>query len=500
MSYRGEAMSGFAGHHRTLADLELVRPADDNVGRIATVGTPETTAVYHISQGNGWEPLVTAQTNNVTGRSKFSSVVDLSAVPKLCTLGNSLTALGGPAVTSALNPQNDWGWPAWAQGFLGPRLLFVKNAAVSGATTQDLIDAVDAGEVPDDCDWVSVMEFRNSMVPLPTGGGKTVAEAIAEMEVLIGKLMARNPNRRLVLMTHPTGAGIPSGWTGTLTEWNSQIMACNQWLRVKVLSVPGAVLVDAEAVCIDPTSATLSPKANYVRADNVHLTPKGSRWVGKGFADATSPFLPKTNIWVPTVNAYNKVTIPASASKIINSNPLFQGSGGTATGSTGTVALSCAAGIAAGSATCANTVVARADGFGNDQILTITGASADCVGFVRGANNESAPYFTNGDYLYSMCNISLTGQSGVKGVELAQYLQAGPLYQNFGMHSQATSVAEWDQTDLTDFWIFTPISQYNYTPTVVYSRVNLNFGAAAGTAVLKVGRMPTVNLGNPWTL
>ena len=73
MSYRGEAMSGFAGHHRTLADLELVRPADDNVGRIATVGTPETSAIYHISQGNGWEPLVTAQTNALTGRISLSA-------------------------------------------------------------------------------------------------------------------------------------------------------------------------------------------------------------------------------------------------------------------------------------------------------------------------------------------------------------------------------------------------------------------------------------------
>lgn len=67
MPYRGEAMSGFAGHHLTVAALEALRPAADNVGRIATVGTPGDTAAYHISQGNGWEALVAGSVNPVTG-------------------------------------------------------------------------------------------------------------------------------------------------------------------------------------------------------------------------------------------------------------------------------------------------------------------------------------------------------------------------------------------------------------------------------------------------
>jgi hypothetical protein len=62
MTYRGDSMGGFAGHHLAAANLEALRPAADNAGRIATVGTPGAQAVYHVSQGDGWQPLVTGDT------------------------------------------------------------------------------------------------------------------------------------------------------------------------------------------------------------------------------------------------------------------------------------------------------------------------------------------------------------------------------------------------------------------------------------------------------
>jgi hypothetical protein len=57
MTYRGDAGGGYAGHHLTVAALEALRPAADNAGRIATVGTPGITATYYISQGAGWQPI-----------------------------------------------------------------------------------------------------------------------------------------------------------------------------------------------------------------------------------------------------------------------------------------------------------------------------------------------------------------------------------------------------------------------------------------------------------
>jgi lysophospholipase L1-like esterase len=68
MTYRGEAMGGFIGNHLTVAALEALRPAADNVGRIATVGTPGQTAQYYGSMGNGWAPLLAGALDPLTGK------------------------------------------------------------------------------------------------------------------------------------------------------------------------------------------------------------------------------------------------------------------------------------------------------------------------------------------------------------------------------------------------------------------------------------------------
>jgi hypothetical protein len=68
MTYRGDSMGGFIGHHLSVAALEALRPAADNAGRIATVGTPGQTAAYYVSAGNGWVPVATLATDPLTGK------------------------------------------------------------------------------------------------------------------------------------------------------------------------------------------------------------------------------------------------------------------------------------------------------------------------------------------------------------------------------------------------------------------------------------------------
>jgi hypothetical protein len=70
MAYIADPGGGYVGNYLTAAALEAQRPAAYNVGRIATVGTPQQTGTYYISAGNGWQPLLPAAldtSGNVTG-------------------------------------------------------------------------------------------------------------------------------------------------------------------------------------------------------------------------------------------------------------------------------------------------------------------------------------------------------------------------------------------------------------------------------------------------
>ena len=98
MTYRGDAGGGYAGHHLTVAALEALRPAADNAGRMATVGTPGIAATYYISQGGGWVPIAALATDPLTGKATLltspDGTIDLVKQPAntVVLFGDSLTA------------------------------------------------------------------------------------------------------------------------------------------------------------------------------------------------------------------------------------------------------------------------------------------------------------------------------------------------------------------------------------------------------------------------
>jgi hypothetical protein len=67
MPYRGFSGGGFVGNFLSTALLEQLRPAADNAGRQATVGSPATVAAPYRSDGNSWKAvaLLPASTNKL---------------------------------------------------------------------------------------------------------------------------------------------------------------------------------------------------------------------------------------------------------------------------------------------------------------------------------------------------------------------------------------------------------------------------------------------------
>jgi len=433
-----------------------------------------------------------------TGLFQRLSLLERFSGARLVTDGNSLTALGGSPRNASLSPTSDFGWAGYAMGFLGQRMQWVRNAAVSGANINQRIAAFATEVLPYSPTHVSFMEGRNAMVPVADGGGGlSLQEACERTGAYVQQALSAGV--QVFLWTHPTGTVKPASEPGALVDWNRKLMAYNNFIRMLASVTRGVILVDGEAATIDYSSNTLSPKTNFIRSGNdPHLTSKGNRAMGQAFAAAALNHTPAVGgLYRPVSNYHNKVAGAGSTARVLNSNPLFQGTGGTATGGiTGTIAATCAAGVAAGTATTVGSTPARADGFGNDQQIVVSGASAGCTVFCRSDNSEAISYVSSGDYLYALANVSLSGMSGVLGVEIGIYLQAGPTLSNFGQQISATAATDYDQTDLLDFWIATPISQFNLGAAVglVYPRVNVNL-AAGGGCTMKVGRMALVNAG-----
>lgn len=90
MTYVADPGGGFVGNHLTAAALEQLRPAAYNVGRIATVGTPQQTGTYYISQGSGWEPMASVR------------VLAQSGAPLILPSSGSSNATGQITLTTAL--------------------------------------------------------------------------------------------------------------------------------------------------------------------------------------------------------------------------------------------------------------------------------------------------------------------------------------------------------------------------------------------------------------
>jgi hypothetical protein len=123
MTYRGDAGGGYAGHHLTVAALEALRPAADNAGRVATVGTPGVTAAYYMSAGGGWTAIGKATVSNTRNKffaslpqgANFRSQKSLAAIPAwasgvlvqagyVCSNAGGLYFLLGTLSTSAAIP------------------------------------------------------------------------------------------------------------------------------------------------------------------------------------------------------------------------------------------------------------------------------------------------------------------------------------------------------------------------------------------------------------
>lgn len=419
---------------------------------------------------------------------------------RLATDGNSITAVSGGPVTTQLAPTTDAGWVTWAMGYTSLKFRWTENQAVSANTTTQRRVALPNWVPNTTANMLAFLEGTNSIAGYVTGGATETAAAnlaFADLLAYLSDVRSYGKFKRIFLGTVP-----PRNTTAARNAANDLY---NRQVRELCASDPVYVLVDFWDAMVDPTSATMFTKANYLRSDDfLHPTPKGARAMGLKFSQAVANMeLPKSNL-VPNSALVRSIQ---SDALFINSNPLFTGgdTGSLIGSATGTVKAGWRAGINTGTMTCAASVVADAEGIGNAQRITVSGAALNSIAQIGINITEAIPYQVANDYIRGLASIRWSGAANVKAIyaELAFVTDANYTVQGQINTVATIAVADYDQADMAvPYIISTPASLLNggvAANTVLSIAIKVLFGAASGAITLDVSRAGMVNLGQTVT-
>lgn len=279
---------------------------------------------------------------------------------------------------------------------------------------------------------------------------------------------------RIWACTQPTMNNTFGSYSATI---QGTLFALNEWLREYVASAYaryGVTVVDLAAVAVDPSSATGNYKTSYTQ-DGLHPRNLGAYFMGKELARVWNLFVPEANRLLSSAAdnySYSSVIRQGQTNGLMTAS-----AGGVATGLT----LSA---IAGGSSV--NTIASRSDGFGNDQVMTITSA-ANNDGYRLESTTVHANGFASGDVIQAECEITVSSATNYRG-EVLQLI-ANASVSNRGAYNGYVDTT--NDTALTEGYTVvrrSPPVTLDGTPSSVRIRVDTNFSGAGG-ATVKVGRL-----------
>jgi len=391
----------------------------------------------------------------------------------IISLGDSLSENGFTLTT--VNPGfSDYGWQTWANMFIGGRLNWIRNAGVIGERSDQILARVGSDVIPYSPTFCTVLAGRND-----NNQGVAVSVVKQNLQAIYTQLLSAGIQVIAVtLQPVYTGAAISPPSTAN-SAWENEL---NVWIREYATNTPGMILADFAQVFIDPLQSPNIAKVGYCKTDNVHFSPKGARAVGAYFASLISPLVPPRNYLPITITD----TYGTSPTANILDNGFFTGTGGTvAGGASGTVASNWTVSIDAGTPTAAASVASRSDGFGSDQVVTITSASASDQVAVKNTASFASRLSTGATYI-AQCKMSCTGNTNLTGIKAWMQITVGGTA--YAVHMLNTSLLTYDNSDLTDIVLTsTPFTIPAGAITSSFFVVRTYFGGVGG-AVLKVGQ------------
>jgi len=426
------------------------------------------------------------------GLESSGAVSALSHAKKIAVFGDSRTeqnSLETSNNTVRLKRLSDYGYLAWAHYFTSGNIEFVCNAGIGGNTTTQMLSRFNTDVLP--------------YAPDELWGEAGINDYALSEETTKANLTS--------IFDSADANGIYVRWStisplaaahATFSAANvARICNINKWLKEQALTRKNLTVVDSFGAMIDRASVNCVPKSGMMQTDDsIHQAPKGS--MAQGYAYAQS-FIKDNQIldYLPQF-AGQRYSLSSAFKQVFN-NPLFTDTGGTNSTSgvvTGTIPANCTISKTGtwGAGLVTSALVARADGFGYDWVLTVTdvGAENDELSITT---EELASSISNSDVLYACAEVSLSGLAKNRGCYLEIRSTVNAVFSNVSTLEYSTyqpvATDPWtddmyNQEDMVGV-MKTPNLTIGSTGTIssVYARFKFRFGGVGSTAVIKIARL-----------
>lgn len=391
----------------------------------------------------------------------------------LAVIGDSFTANGfyKSATTEELS---SGGFVTHALALSGQRLKLVCMAAVGGSGITADINGLQF-------DKQLTIAIQSGAKNLMVMGGINDCNTDVPTNTIIASYSALitravNAGMRVFVCTQPTQNS--SFATYTAARQAAQLKV-QEWLRqyCQRKCPVNVILIDCAKTCVDPASTTASYLTGYT-TDGLHPNNKGAYVIGKEIARVWSKCLPECGDLISS-NADN-TNFSSTSNNLLPNGLMISSTSGVATGFTTSVGGTAVIGTP--------TVVARADGIGNDQVLPITFSAANDYARLTSATVAN---FNDGDTLYGEAEITVSSPVNVGNIRMGININ-GNIVTKTAAYNQKYSGGDVAILEAVTYVIRTPEITYDASiqGATHNSMITVTVtGLGAGSCTLKVGRM-----------
>ena len=426
------------------------------------------------------------------GLESSGAVSALSHAKRIAVFGDSRTeqnSLETSNNTVRLKRLSDYGYLAWAHYFTSGNIEFVCNAGIGGNTTTQMLSRFNSDVLP--------------FLPDELWGEAGINDYAMTEEDTLSNLSSIFDlcDENGIYIRWCTISPLASAHATFSAANVARICNINKWLREQALTRKNFTLIDSFSAMIDRASTNGIPKSGMMQTDDsIHQSPKGA--LAQGYAYAQS-FIKDNQIldYLPQF-AGQRYSLSSAFKQVFN-NPLFTDTGGTNSSSgvvTGTIPANCTISKTGtwGAGLVTSALVARADGFGYDWVLTVTNAGAE-NDELSITTDGLASSISNSDILYACAEVSLSGLAKNRGCYLEIRSTVDGVFSNvstleYGAY-QPVATDPWTDDMYNQDNILgvmkTPNLTIGATGTIssVYARFKFRFGGVGSTAVIKIARL-----------
>ncbi len=388
-----------------------------------------------------------------------------------------------PMQFQRLNYQNDNAYLFWLQGKSGGAFRLQFNGGRNGQDSADMLAryTAEAVEANANTQMNIIMTGYNCFV----GAGFTADQVYANVVAMV----KQTPGKITVVVSAPP---LSSSNGSVTTAKKKEAMRYNRMIKAFCNSTVNARYADAFRYIVNPASTVADPIAGMLAADNIHYTPKAQERVAQAIWDVVQYDVSRPSRLV--CSALDTITNDAAGKNIFGAMT-FTASGGALAGSpiaTGTVCAGLAVtNTSSGAGASACSMVARADGVGNDLTIVFSPAVVGDTCTI-----STTGYLTTGvvvgEKVQMVCELSLTGMA-VSATD--SFLKSIEIYNQFNGSSssgwtakpQGANGTTYPNMDMT-LTIVSPEFTVPIGTTGVGLQMVFTSAVATGSLTIKVGR------------